>query len=133
VVAQRILIRREAARLETPAPADAAGAAGTVPVIEKVHVELLTAFAAQMRAEGRALWVISVDHQLTDFPHIDAAVHDLETRGDLKYVEVVDWLHGHEPYHSPEGHMWGAPAHQIIGEHLALDVAAALTDSSTVN
>ena len=132
VVAQRILVRREAARLQAAAPVDTAGT-DAVPVIEKVHVELLTAFAAQMRAERRALWVISVDHQLKDFPHIDAAVRDLDARGDLKYIEVVDWLRGHEPYYSPEGHVWGAPAHQIVGEHLAAEIAAALTDSSLAN
>ena len=84
-----------------------------------------------LRAQRRALWVISVDGQLEQFPHIAAAVHDLNARGDLRYLEVRDWLRGHEPYASPEGHIWGTPAHALIGEHLAAEAATALADSSS--
>jgi hypothetical protein len=127
VVAQRILIRREAERLQTAVPAGTTPAA--VPVIEKVYVDLLMAFAAEMRERGTALWFISVDHNVEQFPHIAATVQELNARGDLRYIEVLDWLRGHEPYYSPEGHSWGEPAHKIIGEHLAAEVASALADT----
>jgi hypothetical protein len=86
-----------------------------------------------VHAEGRSLWFISVDHHLDRFPHIAAAVHDLDSRGELRYIEVVDWLRGHEPYYSPEGHVWGTVGHRIVGEHLASEVAAALADSSAAH
>jgi len=125
------MARREASRLDAGRP-DSAQTTG-VPGIEKVYIELLDLFAADMRAEGRQLWFISIDNQLDMFPHIAAAVHELDARGDLRYLEVTDWLHGHEPYQSPEGHVWGAPAHKIVGEHLAAEVAQALYDSSAVS
>src|SRR5262249_25462223 len=97
-----------------------------IPGVERTYNELLETFAAKLHAEGRALWVVSVDHQLEQFPHIDKAVHDLDARGELRYYEVTDWLKGHEPYHSTEGHLWGAPAHAVIGEHLATEAATTL-------
>ena len=121
------LARHEESRLEASQPKS--GVAG-IPAIEKVYIELLNAFATRLRAEGRTLLVVSVDHQLEQFPHIDAAVHDLDARGALRYLEVLDWLGGLGAYASPEGHIWGAPAHEVIGEHLASAVGAALADSS---
>jgi GDSL-like Lipase/Acylhydrolase family len=123
------MAQHEASKLDATAP-DSAGT-DAVPGIERTYIELLEPFAAHLDAEGRLLWVISVDHQLEQFPHIAAAVHELDERGDLRYIEVLDWLHGHEPYTSPEGHIWGAPAHALIGEHLAAEAAAVLADSST--
>jgi hypothetical protein len=99
---------------------------GVIPGVERTYIELLEPFAAALHAQGRELWVISVDHQLEQFPAINQAVHDLDARGELHYFEVTDWLTGHEPYHSPEGHLWGAPAHAIIGEHLAAQAASIL-------
>ena len=122
------LTKHEASRLDASAPDTSK--TGAVPGIERVHIELLETFAAKLHAEGRRLWVISVDQQLEQFPHIDKAVRDLDARGELRYIEVLDWLKGHEPYASPEGHMWGTPAHELIGEHLAAEVSAALADSS---
>ncbi|HET6462964.1 MAG TPA: SGNH/GDSL hydrolase family protein, partial [Candidatus Krumholzibacteria bacterium] len=131
--ASRLLLERltqhEVAKLDANAPASPN--ADVVPGIERTYIELLEPFAAKLHAQGKQLWVISVDHQLEQFPHINQAVHDLDARGDLRYIEVLDWLHGHEPYASPEGHMWGAPAHDLIGEHLAAEVSAALADSSS--
>jgi hypothetical protein len=118
-----------AAKLDATAPDSSHTDA--VPGVERVYIELLEHFAADLRAQRRSLWVISVDHQLEQFPHIAAAVHALDARGDLRSIEVLDWLRGHEPYSSPEGHMWGKPAHALIGEHLAAEAAAALADSST--
>jgi hypothetical protein len=123
---QERLVRHEEAQLEVSRP----DGAQAVPAIETVYVELLDAFAARLHSEGRPLWFISVDHQLERFPHISAAIHDLEARGELRYIEVVDWLNGMPQYSSPEGHVWGTPAHKVIGEHLAAEVTAALADSS---
>ena len=113
------MTQKEASKLDRAAAPAAGAKAEAVPAVESIYIELLNHFAADLHAQGRALWVISVDHQLEQFPHINQAVHDLDARGELHYYEVTDWLKGHEPYASPEGHMWGAPAHQLIGDHLA--------------
>ena len=123
------MTKHEASKLDAQAPDTSKS--DVVPGIERVYIELLTTFAAKLHAEGRALWVISVDHQLEQFPHINVAVHDLDARGDLRYIEVLDWLKGSEPYASPEGHMWGEPAHAIIGQRLAAEAAIALANSSS--
>ncbi len=124
------MTQHAAEKLDATAP-DAANA-DVVPGIERTYIELLGLFAAKLHAEGRQLWVISVDHQLEQFPHINAAVHGLDARGELRYLEVLEWLKGNKPYGSPEGHLWGAHAHMLIGNHLAGKVADALTDSSSV-
>jgi hypothetical protein len=121
----RRVVRHERSRLEA-----ATHGGATVAPTEAVYVELLEAFVVHLRAEGRALWLISVDGQLHRFPRITSAVRDLEERGDIRYIEVVDWLRGHEPYSSPEGHVWGPRAHKIIGDHLADAVVTSLADSS---
>ncbi|HEX6791773.1 MAG TPA: SGNH/GDSL hydrolase family protein [Candidatus Krumholzibacteria bacterium] len=127
IVLSKAWVDREASRLEATRP-DSARA--EYPATEKVYVEMLDLFAKKLHAEGRQLWYISVDHHIDRFPHIAAAIHDLDAGGELRYLETVDWLKGHEPYGSPEGHMWGTVGHRIIGEHLAAEVAAALSDSS---
>jgi hypothetical protein len=128
MLVMRKVVQQEATRLEEAVPKSAGG--DEFPVTEKVYVELIEAFARRVHAEGRSLWFISVDHHLERFPHIAATVHDLDARGELRHIEVVDWLRGHEPYASPEGHIWGTVAHRIVGEHLAAEAAAALADSS---
>jgi len=45
-------------------------------------------------------------------------VKRLQAEGILEYVDAADWLKGESEYSSPEGHLWGAKAHRIIGEHL---------------
>jgi GDSL-like Lipase/Acylhydrolase family len=123
------MTQKAASRLDkTAAPSDSAKS-DVIPGVERAYIELLQPFAAKLHAEGRALWVISVDHQLEQFPHINAAVHDLDARGELHYFEVTDWLKGHEPHGSPEGHLWGAPAHALIGAHLAAEASSALGGS----
>lgn len=113
-------VEREAARLDN-ATAPAASDASTAQ--ERVYIELLDLFARRVHSEGRRLIVISVDRQLAPTPHIERAVMDLEARGLLDYVEVMDWLEGRPRYDSPEGHVWGTAAHAIIGEHLSEVVA----------
>jgi hypothetical protein len=130
--ASRLVLRRMSQHQAAKLDATVADSAKTdvVPGVERTYIELLDTFAAKLHAEGRQLWVIAVDHQLEQFPHINAAVHDFDGRGELRYLEVADWLQGHEPYGSPEGHLWGATAHELIGEHLAAEVATAVSDSS---
>lgn len=115
-------VEREAARLDEATPAGDASAPSSK---ERVYIELLDLFARRVHAEGRRLVVISVDRQLTPTPHIERTVMDLEARGLLEYVEVMDWLQGRPRYDSPEGHVWGTAAHAIIGEHLSEVVANA--------
>lgn len=130
IILSRELVQREATRLEE---VRTDSSRTDYPVTEKVYVELIELFAQRVHAEGRSLWFIAVDHHLDRFPHIAAAVHDLDARGELRYVEVVDWLRGHEPYSSPEGHIWGTVGHRVVGEHLADEVSAALADSTAAS
>jgi hypothetical protein len=133
VRASRVLLERLVRNEESRLEASQADSAKTgVPATETVYVELLDAFASHLHTEGRQLWFISVDDHLDQFPRIAAAIRDLDTSGDLRYIEVMDWLSGLPPYHSPEGHTWGTPAHKVIGEHLAAAVQQALADSSAV-
>jgi hypothetical protein len=45
-------------------------------------------------------------------------------RGEIRYLEVTEWLSGMSNYASPEGHTWGTPAHRVLGERLAEEVTA---------
>lgn len=86
------------------------------------HVDLLLAFAQDLRRRGVRLLMISVNHQLDDWPTIAAAVADLDRRGVLDYVEVTPWfddLGDVADYRSPQGHIWGKAAHHRIGTRLA--------------
>ena len=115
-------VEREAARLDEAAPA---GGTDAPPAKERVYIELLDLFARRVHSEGRRLVMISVDRQLELTPHIERTVMDLEARGFLDYVEVMDWLQGRPRYDSPEGHVWGTAAHAIIGQRLSEVVANA--------
>ena len=97
---------------------------------ERVYIELLSTFAGKLAATGRHLVLISVDGQLAEAPTIHRAVLDLHSQGVLEYVEVLDWLEGRQPYGSPEGHIWGAPAHHVIGEELAARIAGSASRGS---
>jgi lysophospholipase L1-like esterase len=128
------MARREEARLEPAVPQSQPDAADPT-AIERVHIELLDAFAERLHADGRTLIIISVGHHLEMFPGIDAAVHDLVARDRAYYVEVLDFLAGLGSYRSPEGHAWGPTAHQAIGEGLAgvVEEMAARTDSTDLD
>ena len=103
---------------------------------QQVHVDLMEAFAGQLKSDGRHLILISVDRQLDQFPLVRQSVEDLRAHGALRYVEVEDWLDG-MPFHaSPEGHLWGTNAHHAIGDSLALLVMELMsysTDTSSVD
>ncbi len=114
------LARREEARL-APQPAPGAGREATS--LEQVYIDLLEVFCERVCSSGRRLILISVDHQLDQFPGIARAVRDLDDRGRLQYVDMLEFLRGSEPYASPEGHIWGTRAHAIVGEALAGEVA----------
>jgi hypothetical protein len=88
-------------------------------VRESAYVELLETFVERLRREGTPLILISVDGQLDRYPAIRASVDSLCARRTLTYLEVRDWLDGLANYHSPEGHLWGSPAHAAIGRGLA--------------
>lgn len=97
-----------------------------VPAPEAVYIELLETFSADLQKRDIPLIVISVDNQLTRFAHIDVAVQRLNDSGMLTYLEVLDWLADIGDYRSPEGHVWGSPAHAVIGNELARYVDRAL-------
>ncbi|MCI0567847.1 MAG: SGNH/GDSL hydrolase family protein [Acidobacteria bacterium] len=86
---------------------------------ESVYVELLRHFAEDLHGSGVNLVFLSVNGQLEGFPEIAAEVRRLQGEGLLRYIDAADWLKGESDYSSPEGHLWGAKAHRIIGERLA--------------
>jgi len=85
---------------------------------ERVYIELLRPFAEDLRASGVKLVFLSVNGQLASFPEIAAEVTRLQEEGLLRYFDAADWLKGENDYSSPEGHIWGSKAHQIIGKRL---------------
>lgn len=89
------------------------------PAEERVYVELLRHFAESLHGSGVNLVFLSVNGQLEGFPEIAAEVRRLQEEGLLRYVDAAEWLRGESDYSSPEGHLWGAKAHRIIGERLA--------------
>lgn len=135
VRASRALLPRqvedEAQRLQSTSGSQAAGDTGP-SVQERVYIELLDAFAFSLHAEGRRLIVVSVDRQLTAAPYIEHAVFDLEARGLLDYVEVLDWVDELPNHASPEGHVWGTAAHAVIGQRLAQVVAQSVSRTDSI-
>lgn len=129
IIADRRIVGKKTEEAEKPR-ADAA-ASSAAPVAETIYAELLTLFAQMLSEKNRELWVISVDNQLGMFPHIESTVRELEASGDLRYLEVTDWLRDYPDHASPEGHMWGTTAHRVIGEELAAQVIAALPGSAS--
>jgi hypothetical protein len=90
---------------------------------EIFYSDLLTLFAEDLARRGTRLLMISVDGHLARFPIIEAKVRDLESRNLVTYLEVREWLEDVPDRMSPEGHVWGKPAHRIIGEKLAEIIA----------
>jgi len=86
---------------------------------EKFYCELLEHFAHELRKDGVRLVMIAVNDQLARFPRIEEKVLELDRDGALEYVDVVPWFEGVGDYESPEGHVWGATGHEIIGQRLA--------------
>jgi hypothetical protein len=104
----------------------------SVPVEERFHAELLEAFATDLTRRGTPLLLIAVNRDLGQFPFIWEEVQRLEAEDKLAYCEVSDWLEGESDYDTPEGHLWGAKAHKLIGTGLASVVGDALLDEHPV-
>ncbi|MCI0657213.1 MAG: SGNH/GDSL hydrolase family protein [Acidobacteria bacterium] len=86
---------------------------------ERVYVELLRRFAEDLHGNGVGLVFLSVNGQLDSFPEIAGEVRRLQEEGLLRYIDAAEWLKGESDYSSPEGHLWGAKAHRILGKRLA--------------
>lgn len=93
------------------------GASGKVSKAETNHVELLEAFANDLRNRGVGLVMISVPGQLQKFPYITGKVEEFSRSGLLRYLEVRDWVGEKGLDKSPEGH-WGPETVRSIAEHL---------------
>lgn len=86
---------------------------------ERYYNQLLDLFARDLHRRGISLVMIAVNNQLDWHPSVRNKVMELDAAGDLRYIEVAAWFETLTDYGSPEGHDWGAKAHQVIGEHLA--------------
>lgn len=111
------------------APQRQFGANGTDE--EQFYNQLLEAFATDLNRRGIPLLMISVTHQLQKFPSIWQKVHELDEADLLDYREVGDWLEPGHSYGSPEGHLWGVEAHDIIARHLAEIIRRDYSPSAT--
>jgi len=87
---------------------------------ETYYCELLTAFAGDLRSQGRRLIFFSVDGELEQSPAVKQCVLDLKGSGDLEFLDSREWFAGmdHSEYASPEGHDWGVTGHAIVAEQL---------------
>jgi hypothetical protein len=95
---------------------------------EQIYAEMLAAFAKDLHARGVRLFFLSVNRQLAGFPTIAKEVGALEKQDLLRSFDAGDWLKDAASYASPEGHLWGAKAHAIIGARLAGVIRGESTD-----
>lgn len=117
-VRSRRLADSEEAAVETPV--ETTGKPSAVPQPgESLYIDLLDAFANDLKERKVDLILIAVNGALDRFPAIARRVGELDRAGRLHYVEVEGWFEGVSDYGSPEGHSWGAKAHRIVGENLA--------------
>lgn len=86
---------------------------------EQLYNELLEVFAMSLHERGVDLIVIGVEEHLNRFPYIRDKVLELESSGQLLYVQTAEWFDYEEALRSPEGHRWGEEAHRIIGTKLS--------------
>jgi hypothetical protein len=93
-------------------------ASNKIPIREQYYIDLLDLFATDLSDNGVRLILIAVNEHLDKAPNVKSRVLDLEARGLLDYVEVVDFFDGDSDYSSPEGHLWGKKAHRVLGEKL---------------
>jgi hypothetical protein len=107
-----------AAQSKTSAPTGSDSLIVKSTIQEKFYDELLDLFARDLHNRGIVLIMISVNKALDCHPIICHKINELQTAGDLRYVEVVPWFEGVTDLDSPEGHEWGSRAHRILGERL---------------
>ena len=94
--------------------------AATIPATgEDYYITLLEPFAKDLEARGIGFLMIAVNGQLRRFQRLNDTVERLDAEGLLDYVEVLDWSIDSVEYVSPEGHVWNAEAHRIVGKRLA--------------
>jgi hypothetical protein len=91
-----------------------------IPDEELIYVRLLELFAESVTENGIHLVFVPVAETLQKFPHIAETVKTLPKKNALFHlVETASWFEGVEDYSSPEGHLWGEKAHDIVGRNLA--------------
>lgn len=86
---------------------------------ESLYVELLEAFATDLRSKRKRLIFVSVNNDLNSFAKIRAGVQALHARNLLAYLPVEPWFERMANISSPEGRLRGEKAHQVIGARLA--------------
>jgi hypothetical protein len=85
----------------------------------RIYANLLGAFAEDLQARGVRLIFLSVNGQLAEFPEIATQIRVLEDQGLVRSFDAATWLKDVQDYSTPEGHLWGARAHAVIGARLA--------------
>jgi len=113
------ILAAKMSRRRTEALGNAEGTTSAVSTREKYYNDLLELYAADLRSRDIPLEIISVDHQLDNWPGIKQKIDELEERGDLDYLEVTEWFEDLGEHRSVEGHLWDWRAHEVIARRLA--------------
>lgn len=62
--------------------------------------------------------MISLNNQLESFPYIKKKVFQLNSEELIDYYDITSWFENIANCGSPEGHVWGKKAHNIIGKRI---------------
>lgn len=91
---------------------------GTNDAAQKIHDDLLEAFARDLSGRGIRLILFAVDKHLDEFPLVRAKMRSLDAQGLATFIDV-DELFKTAPHDvSPEGH-WGPVSHRTIAAAIA--------------
>ncbi len=90
-----------------------------IPVNQVFYNSLLEFFAEDLNYRGVKLLMIDGNDQLDQFPYIKEKISILHSEGLIYYYKISPWFENVTNYSSPEGHIWGKKAHNIIGTNLS--------------
>lgn len=87
---------------------------------EDFYIQLMTLFAQDLTKKEIKLILMPVNNEINNNSYLLEKIKDLDNKGYLYYLDIDRWFDEPiENYQSPEGHLWGKKAHQIIGKKLA--------------
>jgi hypothetical protein len=86
---------------------------------ERFYIDLLDRFTEVLARENAHFFMISVNGQLAQSIYLMETVKAMDASGKLDYIEIAPWFAKESDYGSPEGHLWGAKGHAILGARLA--------------
>ena len=94
--------------------------ANTPDSAQQFYIELLSAFAKDLKDAGVKLIVFSHEIDFRFSPKVDSHIRKLDESGMITYCPLDPWLEGKTDYESPEGHLLGTLGHKIAAQGLAV-------------